>query len=521
MTSLTSINPATLEPVGEIACTAVKSIPTIIASARTAGADWLAMPFCERARILLRVREMLLHERDTIAALITAETGKPLVESFTAEIFPSADLLHFFATHAEKFLRNESLPLELFHFLGRRSRVTYQPLGVIGIIAPWNFPLAIPLGSISAALLCGNSVLFKSSELTPLVGEKLCEIFHTAGVPRDALIHLVGDGAVGAALCAANVEKIYFTGSVATGQRVMTTCAQTPKPCVLELGGNDAMIVCADANLDIAARGAVWGAFTNAGQCCASVERVFVDAKIADAFLARVVALTKNLRIGLGTDPNVDVGPLITAAQRAIVETHVADAITHGAVLHCGGARASHLPGYFYQPTVLSNVTPQMRIMREETFGPALPIMQVASIDEAIALTNDSPFGLTASIWSRDLHVARKHASRLDVGTVMINECLYTHALPATPWGGCKQSGFGRTHGHFGLHEFVRPLHIHTNRTMHKSSAWWFPYSPALLTLFRRASEHCTRGIFAALRSPSTLWKMLRAHRDDTKSLFH
>jgi succinate-semialdehyde dehydrogenase/glutarate-semialdehyde dehydrogenase len=299
-----------------------------------------------------------------------------------------------------------------------------------------------------------------------------------------------------------------FTGSVATGKRVAQAAAKYLTPVVLELGGKDPMIVLEDADIENAARGAVWGAFANSGQACASVERCYVHESVADAFIERVVEQTKNLKQGLGSDSAVDVGAMTNARQLQIVEEHVDEAVRRGARALTGGQRPTGLDGFFYEPTVLVDVDHHMMVMREETFGPILPVMTFKSEDEALRLANDSPYGLTASVWTRNVARGRRIAERIDAGTVMVNEVVYTHGIAQTPWGGVKDSGYGRTHGRMGLLELVTPQHVHVNRVSFLPDLWWFRYGPEAAGLFRGLATYFTTG--SILKTTRILPQMLR-----------
>jgi succinate-semialdehyde dehydrogenase/glutarate-semialdehyde dehydrogenase len=426
------------------------------------------------------------------------------------ELAPTLDLMQFFARRTERLLRSEKIDIGMYGLMGRSSRIVFKALGVVGIISPWNFPWAIPLGEVVMALMTGNAVLLKPSELTPFTGLKIADIFRRAGLPEGLLQVLTGDGTTGAALVESGVDKIMFTGSVATGKRVAVSAAKSLTPVVLELGGKDPMIVLDDADLNNAARAAVWGAFSNSGQACASVERCYVQANIADAFLSRVVDETRNLKQDLGSSAEVDIAAMSSERQLALVEQQIENAVARGAKLLTGGKRSASLTGPFYEPTVITNVDHSMPLMREETFGPVLPVMTFEKDEDAIRLANDSVFGLTASVWTRNLARGRRIASQVEAGTVMVNEVLYTHGIAQTPWGGVKQSGLGRTHGKLGLLELVTPQHVHVNRVGFIPDLWWFGYSPTASKLFRGFARRFSTGslLQTALLTPQMLKRL-------------
>jgi succinate-semialdehyde dehydrogenase/glutarate-semialdehyde dehydrogenase len=348
--------------------------------------------------------------------------------------------------------------------------------------------------------------VLKPSELTPLVGLKIGKLFERAGLPQDLLQVITGNGTTGAALIEAPVDKIMFTGSVATGKRVATAAAKHLTPVVLELGGKDPMIVLDDADLVNAARGAVWGAFANAGQACASVERCYVQESVAPRFLELVLLETKNLKQESGAGDDVDVGAISNEKQLRIISEQVDEAVRQGAQILTGGR--SDGERLFYPPTVLTNVNHSMEVMRDETFGPVLPVMTFQTEAEAVQLANDSVFGLTASVWTRDIKRGRRIAEQIEAGTVMVNEVLYTHGIAQTPWGGVKQSGYGRTHGRLGLLELVIPKHIHVNRMTFLPDLWWFRYDVAATRLFRGLARHFTTG--SILKTSRLLPQMIR-----------
>jgi succinate-semialdehyde dehydrogenase/glutarate-semialdehyde dehydrogenase len=348
---------------------------------------------------------------------------------------------------------------------------------------------------------------------------KIGDVFSRAGLPEGVLEVVTGDGSTGAALVEADVDKIMFTGSVATGRRVAEAAARRLIPVVLELGGKDPMIVFEDADLGAAVEAAVWGAFANSGQACASVERCYVHERVAEDFTSRVVEKVRTLKQGTEGEEGSDVGAMSSERQLLIVKEHVSEALSRGARALTGGSRLGEARGYFHEPTVLTNVDHTMAVMREETFGPVLPIMTFRDEREAVRLANDSPFGLTASVWTRDLARGRRVAHQIEAGTVMVNEVLYTHGIAQTPWGGVKQSGLGRTHGRLGLLEMVVPHHVHVNRLARIHDLWWFNYTPRAARLFRSLARRFATGslLQTLLISPQMLSR-LRERKRRSKS---
>lgn len=483
-------------------------VASAVERARAAQPAWAGLSYTDRARFILRAREVVLDQLDDIAKLISRETGKPVTEAIAMEIVPTLDLMHYFADHAKQILKRKRVGLGQYNYMARTSYIVYKPLGVVGIISPWNFPWATPLDEVVMALMAGNAVVVKPSELTPLTALRIADVFKQAQLPDGLLEIVTGDGSTGSALVEAGVNKIMFTGSVNTGKRVAEAAAKHLTPVVLELGGKDPMIVFEDANLENAARAAIWGAFCNSGQACASIERCYVHQSIADKFIDLVVKETKLLKQDKPSTGDIDVGAMTNQEQLEIVEDHVSDALAHGAEVRAGGHRLNESAGWFHEPTVVTGVDHSMKLMRDETFGPVLPIMTFRTDEEAVRLANDSIYGLTASVFTGDLNRGKRIAELLDAGTVMVNEVVYTHAVAQTPWGGVKQSGYGRTHGSLGLLELVSAQHIHVNAMPGLADVWWFPYSKRAGQLFRDFARRFTTG--SVLSSLPLLPKILR-----------
>jgi len=467
-------NPATAETFAQASLLDAAQAAEAIAAARAAFPAWSRTSFAERAGLLDRWREAIVDEADDIARLIEREQGKTAAEALVAEVLPSLEALKHLSEHGEDLLRDEPLGPGQLLLAHKRSRLVYAPYGVILAIKPWNYPWGQSLPVLAAALFAGNTVVLKPAPATTLVGLRMGALARKAGLPDGVVGVLAVDDGVAASLVEdPRVGKIVFTGSVATGKKVMAAAAKNLTPVVLELGGKDAAIVCRDADLEFAARGIVWNAFMNAGQTCSSVERVYVERPVLEPFLAKVLEEARRVRLkdeaGAG-----EVGPLTLERQRRVVEAHLADAVARGARVLLGGERPGG-PGLFYKPTVVVDVDHGMTLMKEETFGPVLPVMAVDSLDEAIRLANDSDYGLTASGWTRSAQTAERLQRELVAGVVSINDHSSSFAEPQAPWGGMKASGIGRIHGRAGLREMVQPKYVSFDRGR-KPALWWYPY---------------------------------------------
>ncbi|MCS6856342.1 MAG: aldehyde dehydrogenase family protein [Deltaproteobacteria bacterium] len=483
-------SPITGEVLGEFPVATREEVEAAVARAREAFPRWRAIPIEERIAILSRMKEILRAKRDEFARRISEDTGKPLVDSIMTELLVVPAFLDHYAKRAPKVLARKRVPASPL-FPGKIAYIEYFPMGVIAVISPWNFPFQLAVVPALSALIAGNTVVIKPSEVTPITGELIRELFQAIGLERGVVEVVLGDGSTGAFLTEAKVDKIFFTGSVATGRRVMAAAAKHPIPVELELGGKDAMIVCADAPLERAARGAAWGGLLNCGQMCTSVERIFVEAPVYERFLELLLEEVKKVKVG-GPDEGADMGPITFPKQLETVERHVRDALEKGAKLLFGGHRIDR-PGQFYAPTLLSDVRPDMAVYTEESFGPILPVIRVRDVEEAIQLANQHEYGLNASVWTRDLQKGFAIASRLECGQVTINDVVSSVAHPGLPFGGVKSSGFGRYHGDEGLLSFVHTRALLADRGWLKTEPFWFPYRRKYEAL-RDAFDAMTQG---------------------------
>jgi acyl-CoA reductase-like NAD-dependent aldehyde dehydrogenase len=466
-------NPATLEKIAELPAAQAVDVAAAVKRGREAQALWQKTSFGERAKLLYRLRDLLLDRGDELGDILTAETGRPKAEVYGAELFYLCDAIGVWAKKSAGYLRSEKIrphfPLMKF----KKVVSTYEPRGVIGIISPWNFPLTLTLGEALPAMMAGNAVVIKPSELTPLSAVFGAEGAVKAGFPENLLQVIIGDGATGTALID-HADMIAFTGSVETGKRVMQRAAERLIPVSLELGGKDPMIVLKDADLERAAGACVWGALMNSGQACTSIERVYVEAPVYQQFVDRVVEKTRTIRQG-PSDDEVDIGCMTSEAQLNKIAAQVDEAVANGARVLTGGQRNPRLRGYYYEPTVLVDIDHTMNVMSEETFGPIIPVVKVNNMEDALRLANDSRYGLSASIFSRDSAFAWQLARRLQSGSVCINDALVNYIIPDAPMGGRKQSGFGYRHGADGIRKFCQQKTIIVDRFGLKEEFPWYP----------------------------------------------
>jgi len=467
-------NPSTGEPFGLVYRGSERDVDAAVSAARKAFPSWRGLGTKARVETIRKVVDLLVErygkqgEPTELKTFIMTEMGKRLPES-DIEVIETSDMLSFFVRRGPELL--EPRPIELNQDLWptKKSRVVFEPIGVVGVIKPWNYPLELPIWAIGPALIAGNTVVFKPSEHSSFVGIEIAKLFEEAGLPRGVLNVVTGDGETGRLIVRhEGVDMVAFTGSVPVGREIAVECAKHLKKYSLELGGNDAAIVLADVDLELASNGLVWGSFANAGQVCVRSKRVFVDQNIAEELTRKVVDKTRSLRRG------VDIGPIVSREQLAKIREQVRDAIEKGAKVLVGGETPSTLDGFYFSPTVLSGVNRSMKVMQEECFGPVLPIVPVSGVEEAVTAANDSTYGLGASVWTSDLKRGEQIADSLEAGMVWINDV--NVAFPEAPWGGVKQSGPGVELSEWGLYEFVHKKHVNVETSDETRRAWWYPY---------------------------------------------
>ena len=486
--ALESFNPATGELVGTVETITPSKVQGIVDEVAEVQPFWGALTLDDRARYMRRASDVLLAEIDEIAELLTNEQGKPRVESYTMEILPTIDSLKWIADNGPEILSDEKLSMPAF-LKTKRAKFTYEPIGVVGVIAPWNYPWSIPFGEVAIALMAGNGVILKPASLTPLIGDRIRETFEKAGLPEGLIRTVHGGGRIGDALVKSTAGKIFFTGSVEVGRKVGVECAKRMKGSVLELGGKDPQIVCPDADLANAISGAVWGGFANAGQTCSGIERVYVHKDVADEFVEGVVRETERLTVGDPREWTTEIGPMVSDDQAKIVTELVDDAVKSGAAKLTGGpTKVKGMKGSFIAPVVLTGVTHEMRIMKEEIFGPVLPIVTVDSEQEAIELANDSQFGLGASIWTKDRAKGERMSHQIQSGMVWTNDHSFSHGACVCAWGGVKDSGLGRSHSKFGFYECVTIKQLAWEPGWTRDM-WWQPYDRKLADAIRSSAQ--------------------------------
>lgn len=474
---ISSFNPANNQLLGQVKVTPVEDISAIVEQAKTTQVLWRKKSLAERLRLIANFHDKLVQEKDAICRQITAEAGKPYSEALVSEVFAVLETCVWLQDRAETILAQRSVELNSIFFMGKNSYNEYEPLGVIAVISPWNYPFSIPATSMLLALAAGNAVVLKPSPKTPLVAIALVDLFRKSGFPEGLVGLVQGDRDQAETLILSGVGRVVFTGSVGGGKAIMQIASQKLVPVTLELGGKHPAIVLPDTDADKTATALVWSAFTNCGQACASIDRLYLVKPAETKLLPLLTKLTAGLRLGNGTEANIDVGPLIDEEQLRRIEALVEDAVSQGARVLSGGKSRDDLGGFFFEPCLITDLRPTMRLVQEEIFGPILPIFIVDSVEEAVRLANQSEFGLAASIWTADEAKGADLARKIEAGVVWVNDALYSHVAPDAPWGGIKCSGFGKAHGEQELLDMVYCKNI--GLSAQGKREWHYPYSVA------------------------------------------
>ena len=508
-----SISPATGEKIGTSELNTVEDLNKQIVCAREAQIGWARLPVAERVKLLLKVRNFIVDNSNRIASTISLDNGKTRIEALATEILPAAMALSFYCRNAKKFLSDRKIGTGNIALINKRSRIIRVPYGVVGIISPWNYPFSIPFSEVVMGLLAGNAVILKTASETQMVGLILKEAFDFAGLPKSIFTYINLPGKIaGDAFIESGINKIFFTGSVSVGKYLMERAAKRLTPLCLELGGNDAMIVCEDADPYRSAKGALWAGFQNAGQSCGGVERIYVHERIYDRFISILSAQITNLRVGYDSDFSTDMGCMTTQRQADTVNRHISDAVGKGAVIFARSKVPTDKKYKNFLPAMLlTGVNHEMLVMKEETFGPVVGVMKFGNYKEAISMANDSHLGLTGSVWTKNRRLGEELARQIKAGVVTINDHLMSHGLAETPWGGFKESGLGRTHGKLGFDEMTQPLTIvHDILPFVKQDLWWHPYDKKLYNgLLGLLNLLYSKGFMIKLKSLTNLLKIV------------
>ncbi len=467
---ISSLNPITQDIVGSVPKTPIESISDVLKKSTLAQDQWRKLRISERSKILTRARKNLVKRSEEFITLISEETGKPHWDSFL-EVVTVAEHLKYICSHAPFILSKENRSAGIF--LHKKAYIQYSPHGTVGVISPWNYPLILAMSPVVEALISGNTVILKPSEITPITGDKIRELFLESGLPDNVFQIVHGEGEVGSALVhSPETQLICFTGSVKVGRSIAVSCAKQLKPSILELGGKDPMVVMEDANLDRAVSAATWGGFSNCGQTCISVERIYVMDSIADLFIDRLKKQVSMLRVSDDKN-NSDLGSMVNQRQMELVRAFINEAKQDGATFHLGGKNKGNT--CFYSPTIIETDDSSSALMQSEIFGPVITVTRVSSEEEAIKGANSTEFGLGASIFSKDLTKARRIASQIKTGSVCINDINTNYICASLPFGGVGISGIGRVHGPEGLKAFSRVQAVCEDRFGFKKELWWFP----------------------------------------------
>lgn len=472
MNKLEFVNPWNEEIFGEVAESSVDDVKKAMKAGRAAFNHWQNTSIKNRIEYLAKIRKYFVKNLDELVEGISKNTGKVYTDTLSSEIYPTLDIIKYYEKNLGRILKPRKVKTPAF-LIGKESYIEYRPMGVIAVIAPWNYPFQLSVIPIISALAAGNCVIYKGSEVTPYVSVLIEEMFKSAGIPEGVIQVLFGGKEIGEEIINQKPDKVFFTGSVATGKKIAESAARDLIPVELELGGKDPMIVFEDANINRAVQGALWGAFTNCGQVCMSVERLYVQESIYDEFLSNLVFEFDKLNYG--SDTYDDIGSMTSKAQIKIVKNHIDDAIKKGAIA-ITGRKLKEENGFKINPVILTNVNNDMLVMTDETFGPVLPIMKFKTEEEAIKLANDSPYGLNSSIWTKDLNRAKRVVRQLVTGGCCINDVIISVANPHLPFGGVKNSGIGRYHSEQGIYTFCNQTSIVVDEGRKNKGINWYPY---------------------------------------------
>jgi len=500
--TIPAIDPSTGNTFAETPVTPVGALPEMVQRARSAQRSWAALPLSERRRVIARFQRLFYERRREAAELVARENGKPVAEALLTDVAVTLDMARYYLAHAKRILRPRRITHGNLAFIGRRGRLHWEPLGVIAIISPWNYPLLLPFGELIPALLAGNAVILKPSEFTTRTALFAVDLLHQAGLPADLCQLAIGTGEVGAALLDAGPAKLFFTGSVRTGRKVARAAAERMIPVNLELGGSDPALVLADADLDRAASGTIWARFTNGGQTCVAAKRLIVEAPVYERFVETLVGKVRGLQVGPGLESGVDMGPMIRESQVRDLERQLAATVARGARVLTGGRRRPDLGPTFFEPTVVTQVPLDSPLWREEVFGPVLPVVSADNVEDAIRIANDSSFGLGGSVWTGNRARGEAIARRIESGAVLVNDATSYVGAAEVPHGGLKDSGIGRTHGESGMLETCRARFIGSDRLDWMPKPWWFGY---------HADSMAARDAFLRLAFAPSLLERLQA----------
>ncbi|MFH1729235.1 MAG: aldehyde dehydrogenase family protein [Pseudomonadota bacterium] len=505
-----SINPSNLEEIAEFELTDITKIGKLIRRSNDAFNIWSKFNYDQRAESCENLRKIIVENAEDIAKIISQDTGKPILEALVFEVYPAIEIIKFYAKNTKKILKTKRINIGIFKYFGRSSSIAYDPYGSIAIFSAINFPFIGIICQAIPALMAGNSVIHKPGSPTFYTAFETEKLFLKANFCENVFQTLYGKSSEGLRLIEqGNVSKLFYAGNADFGKKLMKACAENVIPVNVQFGGKDPAIVLDDANIKHAAAGITWGALTNSGQVCASIERVYVHDSVAEKFTNEVLKIVSKLKQGNPLDSDTDLGPMMSDFQINHVKEHIKDAKNNNAEFLSGGEENKDLEGYYYLPTVLQKVYKQFKCINEKTHGPLIPIMTFSSEDEVIKKANNSKYGLSASIWTKNINRAKSIGSRINVHAVMINETIYSRGISQVPWGGRKASGYGINHGVRGLLEMVQIKHFHINYVTLLKNFWWFKYDTKIFSLFLKFLVNYNGKLMQKLKSYNYLFRLI------------